>query len=149
MVIFSLCPRMSQLQYGYGRQQPWRTSRYKELECKKTDILEQWMSYTALQPAHVNSTVQILRGILPARSRKKQEVISYHPLPHWRTSGQASNRYSIFMGSFSFSNPQHQSRKHLSPTTNYCKWSLKSFIRKLCCPQWRNPISSCWSQKAT
>lgn len=82
VVMFTLCPRMSQLQYGYGRQQSWRTSRYKELECEKTDILEWQMSYTALQPAHVNSTVHILRGILPAISRKKQEVITYHPLPH-------------------------------------------------------------------
>lgn len=30
-----------------------------------------------------------------------------------------------------------------SPATNYCKRSLKSFIDKLCSPQWKNPISDC------
>lgn len=60
------------------------TSRYKELQLEKTDILELQRSYTALQPAQANSTVQILRSILPAMSRKMQEGNTCHPFPHGR-----------------------------------------------------------------
>lgn len=83
--------------------------RNTNLELKKTNILELQMNYTALLPAQVNSAVQILRSILPGISNKKQVVI-YHPLHHGRTSGRVSSRYGIFVGNFSFSDHQQQSK---------------------------------------